>query len=58
MTTRYRNGEPYEEEDELLREALEVLDNARCKLTDPTLRVQWGVRKNRLMAKLRERLGN
>lgn len=43
-------------DEELLREALGVLQNARCALHDVTLRVQWGQRKIRLMTHLRERL--
>lgn len=43
-------------DEELYRELLDILDNARCNLRDPSLRVRWGVRKRRLMDVLRERL--
>lgn len=44
-------------DEELLREALAVLEDTRCKLTDPTLRGRWAARKVALMRRLRERLG-
>ena len=43
-------------DEEMMREALEILGDARCKLTDPTLRAQWSVRKVRLIRQLRERM--
>jgi hypothetical protein len=45
-------------DEELFREALAVLEEARCKLHDVNLRVQWGQRKIRVMEQLRERLSN
>jgi hypothetical protein len=47
---------PYDQADEDLAIALELLENSKCKLTDPTLRAQWSVRKNALVRRLRERL--
>lgn len=38
---------------ELLRQALDLLDNGRSKLHDPRLRVQYGQSKIRVMEKIR-----
>lgn len=43
-------------DEELLVEALIVLEQSRCKLTDVTLRVQWNQRKIRVIREMRERL--
>lgn len=43
-------------DEELMVDALIVLEQARCKLTDVTMRVQWNQRKIRVIRELRERL--
>ena len=45
-------------DEELLREALEVLEDSKCKLMDPTLRGRWIAKKNRVVRHLRERVSN
>jgi hypothetical protein len=41
---------------EMMRETLAVLEDARCKLHDVNLRVQWNQRKIRVLREMRERL--
>lgn len=43
-------------DEELLVEALIVLEQARCKSHDVTYRVQWNQRKIRVIREMRERL--